>query len=233
MIITEQKKLSEVLAMLEPHETVFVLGCGVCATTWRTGGQPEVETLVKELQASGKQPSGWTVTEEACCDARLTRRTLKHLRTSLEVSDAIVVMACGAGIQTVASLVDTPVYPGLNTIGLAQIQSLNLAFERCKLCGDCILGETGGICPVARCPKGLMNGPCGGYEDGKCEVDRSQDCAWVLIYERLEKLGQRERFAHIGDPKDWSQTRSPRVVDKSPLKKGPDSGKVAAAGGEA
>lgn len=214
MIITEQKEPSEILEMLALHQSVYVLGCGVCATTWRTGGEPEVRALADTLKAAGKQSTGWTVTAEACCDARLTRRTLKQSRACLDVSDAIVVMACGAGIQTVASLVSLPVYPGLNTIGLSQIQSLSLAFERCRLCGDCILGDTGGICPVARCPKGLMNGPCGGYEDGKCEVDRTQDCAWVLIYERLEQLGQQGRFAAIEEPKDWSQMRSPRVVDK-------------------
>jgi hypothetical protein len=214
MIITEQKELAEILDMLEGHDSVFVVGCGICATSWRTGGEREVRALASKLGEAGKQCAGWTVTQEACCDARLTRRVLKQSGTALGVSDAIVVMACGAGVQTVASLVDLPVYPGLNTIGLSQIQSLSLAFERCRLCGDCILAETGGICPIARCPKGLMNGPCGGYEDGKCEVDRTQDCAWVLIYERLQELGQEERFAAIRDPKDWSQMRSPRVVDK-------------------
>ncbi len=214
MIITEQKPFAEILAMLERHHSIFVLGCGVCAATWHTGGAPEVQALASQLREAGKQCAGWSVTEEACCDSRLTRRLLRQSNTALSVSDAVVVMACGAGVQTVASLVDLPVYPGLNTLALSQIQSLSLAWERCRLCGDCILAETGGICPVARCAKGLMNGPCGGYADGKCEVDRTQDCAWVLIYERLQQLGQAERFAAIREPKDWSRMRSPRVVDK-------------------
>ncbi|PKO20848.1 MAG: 5,10-methylenetetrahydrofolate reductase [Chloroflexi bacterium HGW-Chloroflexi-1] len=214
MIITEQKAFAELLSLLERHQSVFVVGCGVCATTWRTGGEPEVKALLSELSAAGKQSTGWTITAEACCDARLTRRILKQSSTALKITDAIVVMACGAGTQTVASLVELPVYPGLNTIGLSQIQSLSLALERCRLCGDCMLAETAGICPVARCPKGLMNGPCGGYQDGKCEVDRTQDCAWVLIYERLQTLGQEARLAIISEPKDWSRMRSPRVADK-------------------
>jgi len=214
MIITEQKPLADVLNMLTGHRSVFVIGCGVCAATWRTGGEPEVQTLAGQLRAAGQQCSGWVVTQEACCDARLTRRVLRQSEVALSVSDAIVVMACGAGAQTVAALVELPVYPGLNTLALAQVQSLNLAFERCRLCGDCILAETGGICPVARCPKGLMNGPCGGYQDGKCEVDRTQDCAWVAIYDRLQQLQQAERFAAIREPKDWSRMRSPRVIDK-------------------
>jgi hypothetical protein len=216
MIITEQKETAEILDMLAPHQAVFVVGCGICATTWRTGGEREVTAFVDQLKAVDKQPVGWIVTEEACCDARLTRRALKKSATALQVSDALVVMACGAGVQTVAALTDLPVYPALNTIGLSQIQSLNLAFERCRLCGDCMLGETGGICPVARCPKGLMNGPCGGYENGKCEVNQDQDCAWVLIYERLEQLGQQQRVAAISEPKDWSEMCGPRVVDRRP-----------------
>lgn len=214
MIITEQKPLADVLKVLDGHRSVFVIGCGVCAATWRTGGEPEVKALAGQLPAAGKQCSGWTVTQEACCDARLTRLLLRQSETALSVSDAIVVMACGAGAQTVASLVELPVYPGLNTLSLSQIQSLSLAIERCRLCGDCILAETGGICPVARCPKALMNGPCGGYQDGKCEVDRAQDCAWVLIYDRLQQLRQAERLAVVREPKDWSRMRSPRVVDK-------------------
>ena len=214
MIITEQKTLADVLDMLNGHRSVFVIGCGVCAATWHTGGEPEVRALAGQLAAAGKLCSGWTVTPEACCDARLTRRLLKQSEAALSVSDAIVVMACGAGTQTVASLVELPVYPGLNTLALSQIQNLSLAYERCRLCGDCILAETGGICPVARCPKGLMNGPCGGYQDGKCEVDRTQDCAWVAIYDRLQQLHQADRFAVIREPKDWSRMRSPRVVDK-------------------
>jgi len=214
MIITERKQLAEVLEMLEGYHAIFVIGCGICAATWHTGGEPEVQALVSELRAAGKQSTGWSVTQEACCDTRLTRRVLNQSATALKVSDAIVVMACGAGVQAVASLTDLPVYPALNTIGLSQLQSLSLAFERCRACGDCILAETGGICPVARCPKALRNGPCGGYKDGKCEVDRTQDCAWVLIYERLHQLGQEKRFAVIREPKDWSRMRSPRVVDK-------------------
>lgn len=214
MIITEQKPLAEVLHMVEGYQAIFIIGCGVCAATWRTGGEPEVRALAEELRRAGKLSTGGVVTEHACCDTRLTRRVLIQSDMALKVSDAIIALACGAGVQTVASLTDLPVYPGLNTIGLSQIQSLSLAYERCRLCGDCILDETGGICPVARCPKGLRNGPCGGYKDGKCEVDRTQDCAWVLIYERLQQLDQGDRFALVNEPKDWSKMRYPRVADK-------------------
>jgi hypothetical protein len=214
MIITEQKQFEEVLRYLEGRNRVFLIGCGVCAATWRTGGEPEVRDMATRLAEVGKTCTGWLVTKEACCDARLTRRDLKQHAAELDETDAVLVMACGAGTQTVAGLIEQPVLPGLNTIALARINSLSLAYEKCRLCGDCILAETGGICPVTLCPKGLMNGPCGGYRDGKCEVDPANDCAWVLIYQRLAQLGQAEQFAKIRPPKDWSRMRNPRTIDK-------------------
>ncbi len=214
MVITEQKKFEEILQALEGRERVFLIGCGVCATTWSTGGEKETREMAERLTEAGKDCTGWIVTEEATCDVRTTRRLLKRNREHVEPADALLVLACGAGVQTVASLVDAPVYPALNTLFLARLQNLSVCDERCRLCGECILAETAAICPVTLCPKGLMNGPCGGYEDGKCEVDRERDCAWVAIYERMEALGQREQFLVIHDPKDWHQDRHPGFVNK-------------------
>jgi hypothetical protein len=214
MIITEQKGLDEILRMLEGHERVFLVGCGVCAATWGTGGDEQVRLMAEQLAEAGKDCSGWVVTEEATCDARTTRRLLKRHTEQVGLVDALLVLACGAGVQTVASLVEVPVYPALNTLFLARLQSLSICDERCRLCGACILAETAAICPITLCPKGLMNGPCGGYRDGKCEVDRERDCAWVAIYERMEALGQRERFMAVHEPKDWRQDRHPRFINK-------------------
>lgn len=214
MIITEQKELDEILRSLEGHARVFLVGCGICATTWGTGGEKETREMAARLAAAGKSCTGWIVTEEATCDVRTTRLLLKRNREQVESADALLVLACGAGVQTVAALVDVPVYPALNTRFLARLQNLSLCDERCRLCGACILAETAAICPVTLCPKGLMNGPCGGYKDGKCEVDRERDCAWVAIYERMEALGQRERFLTIREPKDWSAARHPGVINK-------------------
>jgi hypothetical protein len=217
MIITEQKVLEEIVRSLEGREKVFLIGCGVCAATWHTGGEAEVREMAARLVEAGKTCSGWLVTKEACCDSRLTRRELKQHAAELDETEAVLVLACGAGAQTVAGLTEIPALPGLNTIALARINSLSLAYEKCRLCGDCILADTGGICPVTLCPKGLMNGPCGGYRDGKCEVDPANDCAWVLIYQRLTQLGEAERLGEIHEPKDWSRMRSPRTIDKRPV----------------
>jgi hypothetical protein len=215
MIITEQKEFKEILQSLEGHERVYLLGCGICAATWSTGGEKEVREMAERLTEAGKECTGWIVTEDATCDARMTRRLLKRNKEQVGAADALVILSCGAGVQTVASLLGgTPVYPGLNTLFLARIQNLSVCDERCRLCGQCILAETAAICPITLCPKGLMNGPCGGYEDGKCEVDRERDCAWVAIYERMDDWGQRERFLAIHEPKDWRADGHPGFVNK-------------------
>jgi hypothetical protein len=214
MVITEQKEFEEILRSLEEWDRVFLIGCGVCAATWGTGGEKETREMATRLTGAGKTCTGWIVTEEATCDVRTTRRLLKQHAAQLEAAQALLVLACGAGVQTVAALVDAPVYPALNTRFLARLQNLSVCDERCRLCGACILGETAAICPVTLCPKGLMNGPCGGYRDGKCEVDRERDCAWVAIYERMEALGWRDRFLVIHEPKDWSAARHPGFINK-------------------
>jgi len=214
MIITEQKELDEILQSLEEYTRLFLVGCGVCAATWGTGGEKETAEMATRLTDAGKDCTGWIVTEEATCDARTTRRVLRRNKEAIASSDALLVLACGAGVQTVAALAKQPVYPGLNTLFLARLQNLSLSDERCRLCGACILAETAAICPVTLCPKGLANGPCGGYEDGRCEVDRERDCAWVAIYERMESLGQLERFYVIRQPKDWREDRHPGLVNK-------------------
>lgn len=214
MVITEQKSWEEILRSLEGCERVFLIGCGVCAATWGTGGEKETREMAARLAEAGKVCTGWVVTEEAACDVRTTRRLLKQHSAQVEEADALLVLSCGAGVQTVAALVDTPVYPALNTLFLARLQNLSVCDERCRLCGACILAETAAICPVTLCPKGLMNGPCGGYKDGKCEVDRERDCAWVAIYERMEALGRRDRFMVIHEPKDWNAARHPGFINK-------------------
>jgi hypothetical protein len=214
MVITEQKEFEEILRSLEGHKRVYLIGCGVCATTWSTGGEKETREMAERLIEAGKECTGWIVTEEAACDVRTTRLLLRRNKEQVGPADALLVLACGAGVQTVASLVDAPTYPALNTLFLARLQNLRVSDERCRLCGECILAETAAICPITLCPKGLMNGPCGGYEDGKCEVDRERDCAWVAIYERLEALGQEKKFKTIHEPKDWRADRHPGLVNK-------------------
>jgi len=215
LIVTEQKPFEEVLHSLEGHQRIFIVGCGSCATAWHTGGEQEVKEMAARLEEQGKTITGWMVVEETC-DERKVKRDARGHRDEITQADALLIMACGAGVQTSALNLDSkPVYPALNAMFLARLQRLNQADERCVLCGDCILAQTGGLCPVATCPKELLNGPCGGYRDGMCEVDPERECTWVQIYQRLQLLGQLDRMQAVHSPKDNSRRRHPRKVVKA------------------
>jgi len=163
---------------------------------------------------------------EAPCDARIARRDWRKIKKFGKDIDALLILGCGAGVQTLSDIVDLPCFPGLETHFLGKVERIGLYYERCKACGDCHLGETAGICPVTRCAKGLLNGPCGGMMNGKCEVGGYvRDCAWFLIWERLKKQGRMEFFRKIRPPKQFGLQAYPRGIDAIPshmkIKKNP------------
>jgi len=215
VIITEQKPFEEILAELEGRQRIYIVGCGICATSWDTGSDARCRDLAAKLRDAGKEVKGYFVTKEACCDERTSRLELRKRNAEIAGSDALLVLACGAGTQTVAALATVPTYPGLNSLYLARLQRLTKSDERCVMCGDCILAETAGICPLTVCTKGLRNGPCGGYRQGKCEVDINRDCGWILIFNRMKELGLLDQLGVERPGKDYSKTIHPRQVDKS------------------
>jgi ferredoxin len=214
MVVAERKPLDEIREMIQGCRKILVLGCGTCTTVCMTGGEKEVSILATELRMLDKDLEVLEDTIERQCD----REFIEEIEKKIAECDAVLSMACGAGVQLVAEMFeDKPVYPALNTkfIGVAEEQGR--WSEVCTACGDCLLAETGGICPVTRCSKGLLNGPCGGSVDGKCEVDpENLDCAWQLIYDRLKRLGRLDTLEKIREPKDWSQARDggPRKMVK-------------------
>lgn len=208
MIITKKKSDEAVLSMLEGYEKVFVLGCNSCAETIETGGPEQVAEMSDFLAANGKTVTGTAVIDPICHVAG-AKRALREQGDAVSTADAILVMSCGAGVQTVSEALDTAVLPALDSVFLGNVVRHGIYDERCSLCGECVLDVTAGICPVTRCAKGLLNGPCGGMSEGKCEVDPDQDCAWALIYERLEKAGRTGKMAEIARPKDHSLHRKP------------------------
>lgn len=179
MIITKQKPFEQILRFLESSPRVFIAGCSECATTCKTGGEEEAKEMERKLRDEGKVVSGW----------------------------AVLALACGNGVQAVSESIDKEVYPGCDTLFLGEIIRFGNFEERCQLCGECILDRTGGICPVTRCSKSLFNGPCGGAEDGKCEIDPEIECGWQLIIDRLGKQGKLHLLEEIIPPKDWSKSR--------------------------
>jgi hypothetical protein len=205
MIVAERKPFEEIKAMMKPYKKVLNVGCGGCTSVSMTGGQKEVDLLNEELKKSFDsdhtpfQISGLTV--ERQCNAEF----FALLDQKVKSYDAILSMACGAGVQFVAARYpEIPVFPALNTIFIGLDRDYGWFEESCRSCGNCVLGETAGICPVTRCAKGLFNGPCGGTSiDGKCEVNKDVPCAWYEIYQRLKLQNRLENILKITPARDW------------------------------
>ncbi len=204
--ITKQKPLEEILPSLGKGKKVYIIGCGTCATICHTGGRAEVLEMKEKLEAEGKKVTGWMVIPTACDE--LTREALAENAEAIEQADAILVMSCAFGVQTVTMYSDKPVYPALNTLFVGKEETPGHFIEVCMQCGNCVLATTVGICPLVRCAKSLLNGPCGGSVDGKCEVSPDTPCAWQLIYDRLKALGQLDKMEEIVPVRDWSTSTS-------------------------
>jgi hypothetical protein len=233
MIGQVQKPLKEILEYLETREKIVIVGCGGCATIFRTGGEPEVKAMASILTQHGKHvlaaitpPLGEFTCYAPCITARLS-----PYRHEITECDAVLVLACGDGLQVVREFVlekafglQKPVCPGTNPMGHMG-GGPTLFKEKCIQCGECELGQFASICPLTQCPKGLLDGPCGGTtKDGKCEIDPERDCVWVSIHERLKDFGLLDNLADIKEPKDWSKMQRPRQVEVMPL--GPEQGEI-------
>lgn len=210
MIITQKKPLEELLDMLDGARTVALVGCGSCATACATGGEREIDELKAVLEARGMRVVA-TAISEYCCMHLKTRTVLKPVIAA--DPDAVVAMSCGDGVQVIAQYCKCPVYPSNNTLFLGESLKLGLFEEACRLCGDCMLGKTGGICPITRCAKSLVNGPCGGSRNGMCEVNPDKPCAWIEIYNRLVALGQEDKLGATREAKGYARVAHPRTVN--------------------
>ncbi len=204
--ITAQKPFEEVTQYLDKCGRVYIIGCGTCATTCHTGGKSEVLEMKDKLEAAGKEVTGWMVIPTACDE--LTRDALSENAKDIEAADGILVMACAFGVQTVTLYTSKPVYPALNTLFIGKEETPGYFTEICMQCGSCLLAQTAGICPLVRCAKSLLNGPCGGSVDGKCEISPDIPCAWQIIYDRLAALGQLDKLEEIEPPRDWSSSQA-------------------------
>lgn len=203
MIITKPKDHQELLRMLEGVERLFITGCSECATVCGTGGEKEVQETRTLLEEEGKVVTG-TIVLEPACHLLNDKRLLKAHKEALENSDAVLCLACGNGVQTVAKASGIRSIPGLDTVFLGQIERQGHFSENCAMCGKCLLGEFASFCPIALCPKRMLNGPCGGSKEGKCEVDENLDCVWCNIHDAFEEQGALEVLERIVEAKDWS-----------------------------
>ncbi|MCX5701320.1 MAG: methylenetetrahydrofolate reductase C-terminal domain-containing protein [Candidatus Omnitrophica bacterium] len=213
MIISELKPIKDIIDSLKNYSKIFLVGCGECATTCKTGGEPEVLKMKQDLEAQGKTVVGYCIPSAPCVAAKLKTELAKNM-SQLRTADAVLVLACGLGIQSVKDndRFNLMVLPACNTLFGAVMDAKGDFYEKCSLCAECVLGKTGGICPITLCAKGLLNGPCGGMNKGKCEVDSDKDCAWVLIYKELEKKNQLESLKEIQSPKDFKKSGKPHKL---------------------
>ncbi len=212
MIVAERKPMEEILTLLAPYRRVLVLGCGGCVTVCLTGGEKQAELLASQLNLAA-QAKGLDLRADFDC---ITRQCEKEFFDNLSKApadyDAVLSIACGAGVQYMTELFpDTLVLPGMNTTFLASNTAPGVWEEYCRGCGDCVLGWTGGICPIAKCSKSLINGTCGGTNDGKCEINPDMDCGWLKIYERLEKLGRLDEYRKQRPARDHRTDRGAGV----------------------
>lgn len=212
MIISKQKPFDEILEILSDADNVFVLGCGKCAKKLRTGGEPEVLAMRTRLSDAGKNVVGYGVKSTAC-----TMNSWEEFlddndnydedgsKNSIKDADAILMMSCGSGLSVISCVSDIPAYPALNTTSIGGVLSDKVVSDQCVMCGQCSIDVFGGICPSTRCPKSMMNGPCGGSEDGICELGSDRECAWKNIGERLNQLHAQKGLEDIQEPKDYSK----------------------------
>jgi hypothetical protein len=217
---TIQKPLDEILAMIGEGEKVFVIGCNNCAAKCHSGGEPETEEMARRLRANGVEVTGWGLPEESkgTCVLSLVKEILgvQH-KEEAEAADSFLVLACGQGVHTVIDATEGGlVHPGCDTIFGGETVSPEFITEYCSLCGECIADRTGGLCPLTLCAKALLNGPCGGASNGKCEVFEERDCGWQLIYERLKQLGRTESMYEYVPPKSNLKSTRPRSIRLSP-----------------
>jgi ferredoxin len=217
MIIAKPKPVEEIIDQIRELKKILVAGCDGCVTVCEAGGLKEAQILASALRMYYKQKGDNRVIDEISLTRQCDKPYIEQLKDQINNYDAVVSLACGAGVQFLAEMYHGKlILPGVNTCFIGVTEQRGEWTERCAACGDCILATTGGICPIARCSKRMSNGPCGGSADGKCEVNKEIACGWHLIYERLKELNELQRFEQPTDPKDWAKSRDggPRKVIK-------------------
>lgn len=219
MIVAQQKPFQELFEMVRDYSSILVAGCGTCTAVCLAGGEKEAGILAAQLKlayANKKDVQIYSATVERQCD----REFLSLFKDYVDKVEAVISLACGAGIQFLAEMyASKPVFPGVNTSFIGVAEGAGIWSERCRSCNQCYLGITGGICPVTMCAKGLLNGPCGGPKNGKCETDPNMDCAWVQIISRLKNQGRLDILTPLVPPKRNDLSKHPGKVVREDYQK--------------
>ena len=209
MIVGEQKPIAEIKEKVGPYKKLLILGCGTCVKTCFAGGEDEVATLASALKLVFKKEGQMIEIEEFTIERQCENEFIQEASEAISRNDSVLSLACGAGVQAIARrFAKIPVLPGVNTTFIGVLESQGVFTEECSGCGNCELAIFGGVCPITRCSKKLLNGPCGGSMHGICEVNPDIECAWQLIIDRLKALGQLNNLRCYISPKDWSSSNA-------------------------
>ena len=227
MIIAERKPLAEIIAMIGDNRRILLVGCRSCAAVCMAGGDREVAALAEALRLYAQVHTlDWKISETAV-ERQCEKEWAKEVGEMADC-ELILSLGCGVGVQFLQEASTVPVFPALNTSNMGGPEEQGIYLEKCGGCGDCTLHLTGGICPVARCAKSLLNGPCGGSQDGKCEVNPDTPCAWQAIYDSLQRLQRLSLLKEIIPPKDWrsSHAGGPRKIVRPQMVLSEDEKKI-------
>ncbi len=207
MIVAERKTIPELVEMLKRYKKILVLGCGTCVTVCLAGGEREVSIISSALRIAAKNSGYDFEIDEMTIERQCDNVFIEEAAEAIAKHDVILSLGCGAGVQAIAERYpEKPVYAGLDTAFIGVLEERGVWTEKCSACGSCVLHKYGGICPITRCAKRMLNGPCGGSREDRCEVRPDRPCAWQLIYQRLKGIGELDRLKEIEGPKDWSSS---------------------------
>lgn len=205
MIVAQRKKIPEIMDIVKRHKKILVLGCGTCVTVCLAGGEREVSIMSSALRMASRLAGSPIKVEELTIERQCDNVFIEQAAEAIERNEAVLSLGCGAGVQAIAERYNSkPVYAGLDTTFIGILEERGIWTEKCSACGACVLGDYGGICPITRCAKRLLNGPCGGSREDRCEVRPDRQCAWQLIYNRLKDIGQLDKLKKITSAKNWN-----------------------------
>lgn len=205
MIVAQRKRIPEIMDIVKQHKSLLVLGCGTCVTVCLAGGEREVGIISSALRMASRLAGSEIEIEELTIERQCDNVFIEQAAEAIERNEAVLSLGCGAGVQAMAErFSDKPVYAGLDTAFIGILEERGIWTEKCAACGACVLGDYGGICPITRCAKRLLNGPCGGSREDRCEVRPDRECAWQLIYNRLKGIGQLDKLKKITSAKNWN-----------------------------
>ncbi len=220
MIVAERKPFEEIKEKVKGHKKLLVLGCGTCVSVCQAGGEKEVGLLATELRMTNKMAGDEVEIGEITIQRQCDKEFIEPILEKAKQFDSVLSMACGAGVQYIAELLDPiTVIPALNTRFIGITADEGTWSEKCRACGNCLLADYAGICPMTMCAKSLVNGPCGGYKNGKCETSTDRNCAWIMIYERLSKRKQLDKMRGLAPTKNYNaQSHPARQINEAAAK---------------